>query len=118
MKKFSINDKTRGELMVRNFNEVARRNYSGFDPICVYDTDDGVFIDCLGLSGPMTAAEAEDYLSNLIRYKVTADHIDLFYGPASTEYVECCQKHGLPVSDILDALGEWGPGIWDELEEI
>ena len=52
------------------------------------------------------------------QYKVKDGYIDLFYGPASTEYIDHCQKYGIPQEDIDEAVQEYGEEIYSELEEI
>lgn len=53
------------------------------------------------------------------KYRVKEEYIDCIYGNMVTqEYIEECQKNGLSLADINDLLQEYGPGIWDQLEEI
>ena len=53
-----------------------------------------------------------------MKYRVKTEYMDLFYGPASNEYITECQEHGIPQEDIDHMVREYGDGILDELEEI
>lgn len=53
------------------------------------------------------------------RYRVKAECIDCFYGrEASLEYIQECQRRGIPDDDLSFMIREYGTDIFDLLEEI
>lgn len=60
MKHFTNTEKINGEMAVRSMSAKAQRGYNETDPMEVYQTEDGLWIkDADGITGPMTAEQAE-----------------------------------------------------------
>ena len=52
-------------------------------------------------------------------YRVKEEYIDCIYGrEVSQEYIDYCQENGLLLTEINHLLQEYGPDIWNQLEEI
>ena len=52
-------------------------------------------------------------------YRVIERYIDNWYGKeCDTEYIEKCQKEGIPEEDIKHMVNEYGMEVTELLEEI
>jgi len=61
--RFTNSAKIKGEMAVRQMSQGAQRGYNETDPLAVYQTDEGFWIeDCDGVAGPMTMQEADERL--------------------------------------------------------
>ena len=63
--------------------------------------------------------EEIQYDDIITQYRVKAEFIDCIYGGlVSQEYIDDCQENGLAITEINHLLQEYGPEVWDQLEEI
>ncbi len=62
--KFTNSARIKGLMAVRSMSQKAQRGYNETDPMAVYQTEEGLWIEnCDGLRGPMPLEEAENWLA-------------------------------------------------------